>query len=487
MSRFRPHLSSNRKKSSLKILLANPCYEPVETGPGLRPVEREFGVIPPINLLYVASALRRQNVDVTLIDGEVLRMTDEAFTKKITDAAPDVIGFTATTFSYHHVRTIAKKIRELCSAVICVGGIHASYYPELMAREDSWDYVAIGEIEAIAEEFVKLLKGERTPKSVPGIAFRDGDEVVVNPPPLPVQELDLMEFPARDLVDNGSYFSLLSKWHNFTLMLSSRGCPWRCRFCEHRRTHYRMRSAENVIAEMEEANSRYRIMEFDFVDSNFCLKKERVVEIAEGIDGRFHFSARARCNDLDSDLIEKLAKAGCFRLHLGIESASPEILKSLNKEVNLERIPGIVHRARGLGVAIVAYFMIGNPGETERKARKTARYSRRIPFDFVQFTRTTAMPFTQLYEDYVKSTGRDPWREFHLTGRMDVPAASDCRLDSTWIDRFVNIAYIRFYLRPAAAYRVAAYLGMKKMLGLIGLGCRLVFAWTIGSRSSGMK
>ena len=118
----------------------------------------------------------------------------------------------------------------------------------------------------MADEFVRLLKGELTPKNTPGIAYREDNRVVVNTNKPQVNNLDLLPFPARDLLDNAAYFSLLSKWRNFTLMLGSRGCPWSCRFCEHRMTLYRKRSAANVEAEMEEANKRFGILEFDFVE-----------------------------------------------------------------------------------------------------------------------------------------------------------------------------------------------------------------------------
>ncbi|MFC1889468.1 B12-binding domain-containing radical SAM protein [Thermodesulfobacteriota bacterium] len=461
----------------MNILLVNPRFEPVEAGPGLRSVERAFGIIPPINLLYVASALQKAGADVSILDGEALRITDEQIADRIAVADPDLVGFSATTFSYHQVLAISRTVRKRCNTVTCVGGIHASYYADLIAREDAWDYVAMGEFEPMAEEFVRLLQGEVSPEEVPGIAFMGGAGATVNPPKPPAEDLDSIAFPGRQLLVNDVYFSLLSKWRNFTLMLSSRGCPWQCRFCEHRATPYRMRSAANVLAEMEEANRLFNIREFDFVDSNFCLQHDRVKELALGIDGRYYFSARARVNDLDTDLMKTLASNGCFRLHLGIESASPEVLASLGKEVDLARIPSIMRTAQQLGITIVAYFMIGSPGEKQEQARLTTGFSRNLPFDFVQFTRTTAMPHTDLYREFIERTGTDLWHDYHQKGIMEsFPALPDA-LDPAWVNRFINTAYIRFYLRPGAIIRVVKYFNARQSMRVFRMIVPVLVSW----------
>lgn len=462
----------------LKILLVNPYYRPVEFSLGLPIVESAFGAIPPINLLYVAAALRDAGADVALLDGEAQRLDEKQLAERIIALDADVVGFTSTTFSYHQVLDIARRIQDGCGSKVWIGGRHTAYYAETIAKEEAFDFVAIGEFEPVAHDFLRFLEGDLKREEMRGIAYRGDDGIVVNPPPGPVKDIDSFPFPARELLENSAYFSLLSKWRNFTLLLSSRGCPCDCIFCEVGRTAYRARSAENVVREMEEANSRFDIMEFDICDSDFCLDRERVLEIAGRIDGRYHFSGRARVNDLTPELVTKLARSGCFRIHLGVESGVPEVLEELHKQADLSRLPDVVRTANREGLAIVAYFMIGNPFETKEQARQTARFAKSLPFSFVQFTRTFPLPNSELNDRFIKSTGIDLWGDFYRTGKIGgFTHHLESELETDWVNSFINQSYLTAYLRPAAVFRVLFYFGPRRFFGVIGLSFLMVASW----------
>lgn len=200
---------------------------------------------------------------------------------------------------------------------------------------------------------------------MPGIALKHNGKTIINDQIGYIEDLDTLPFPARHLTPYLEYYSILGNHSTFTTMISSRGCPFRCLFCN-RAYHgkiYRGRSATNVVQEMEECE-KMGIKEIDFQDDLFTLKKERVREICDLLISRkskLKWNVRARVDTVDRDLLKKMSNAGCQRIYFGIEAGTPEIQKVLRKNIDLDRAKEVFKWARECNLSALAYIILGSP------------------------------------------------------------------------------------------------------------------------------
>jgi radical SAM superfamily enzyme YgiQ (UPF0313 family) len=146
-----------------------------------------------------------------------------------------------------------------------------------------------------------------------------------------------------------------------------------------------------------------------------------------------------------------MKRAGCYAIAYGIESASPEILKSLNKDTTLEQVEVAVKQTQEAGIQVIGYFMLGSPGETPVTIRQTIDFARKLKIDYAQFSVTTPFPGTELYNIYMDGRNEPvPWEDFVYAG-TDNPVAPLFESDSLTrndLKYWTRQAYREFYLRP---------------------------------------
>jgi radical SAM superfamily enzyme YgiQ (UPF0313 family) len=154
------------------------------------------------------------------------------------------------------------------------------------------------------------------------------------------------------------------------------------------------------------------------------------------------------------------------------------VLGGLGKKSEITHLPQVIRTANKNGLAIVGYFMIGNPGETQGQAMRSARFASEQPFAFVQFTKTFPLPNTKLYDRHKELTGKDMWLDFYKTGLLaKTESHVDCNLKPDWVSRFINRSYLRYYLHPRAIYRVVSYFGPLRMTKLLGVAFQMLLGW----------
>ena len=218
-----------------------------------------------------------------------------------------------------------------------------------------------------------------------------------------------------------------------------------------------------------------------FYDDSFTLDKERVFTIAEklirsGI--KIAWTCETRVNLVNKDLLRNMKRAGCYAVAYGIESASPEILKTLHKDITLEQVEEAVRISREAGLQIIGYFMLGSPGETPETIRQTIDFARNLKLDFAQFSVTTPFPGTDLYDLYMQDRHENiPWESFVYSGADSqmAPLFESERLSRSDLKYWTRQAYRDFYLRPAYLWqrlKRMTNLGVLKM-NLKGFGMLL--------------
>jgi anaerobic magnesium-protoporphyrin IX monomethyl ester cyclase len=440
----------------LKVALVYPPYGPVRNEPGIKTVKENYGIFPSLSLLYVAGILESADCEVLFIDAHAEELSLEETVARLNAFGPDYVGYTITTYLFFQTMNWISSIREKVDVPTIVGGVHLSIYPRETLGYASIDYAVTGEAErSLPEMLSALVKGDDL-SAVRGIAFRRNDGEVIVTPKAADCDVDEAPFPARQLIDNSLYYSFISKYKNFSCFITSRGCPYKCIFCEQGSKPFRARSPMNVVDELELCHHEYGIREFDFFDSSFTIRKDRVIAICDEIKRRkldIIWAARTRVDCITDDVLKAMKSAGCTRIYYGIESGNREILATLKKSTSLEMYHDVVKRTRAHGIHTFGYFMIGNPYETDATIRQTIRLALSLDLDYAQFSKVTPMPATEMYTLLLKETGRDYWREHIVSGVDDDIPRPLCDLTDKEIQRWTRLAYLRFYYRPSYVAR----------------------------------
>lgn len=216
---------------------------------------------------------------------------------------------------------------------------------------------------------------------------------------------------------------------------------------------FRARSAQNVVDEIEAAKSM-GIEEFFVYDDTFTIDKNRAMAICDEIISRkldIVWDIRARVDTIDEELIRKLKKANCVRIHYGVEAGTDKILKVLNKGITLKQVEEAFRITKKYGIMTLAYFMIGSPEETREDILKTISFAKRLSPDYVHITLTTPFPATNLYKMALDSKvyDKDYWREFALNPSKGVVSRYwEKELPKEELQELLKLAYKAFYSRP---------------------------------------
>lgn len=414
--------------------------------------DERVGIMPPLSLAYVAAIAERAGHKVIIIDAVAENLSLNDIVQKIEQFSPDMLGFTITTYGLHQTLDWIKKIKEKVCLPVMVGGWHLSIYPRETMRHEAIDYALIGEVEDTLPNFLRALESKDSLYDIKGVAFRDNGKVILDSFAPVTSDIDSIPFPARHLLKNERYFNILTRIKNFTVILSARGCPYKCVFCDLNTKRFRMRSVMNFVDEIETNYKEFKIREFDIYDSTFTIDKERVMKICEEILKRklmVSWTARTRVDNVDRDLLRIMAKGGCNTIMYGIESADPEILRRLKKHIDIDMIKEVLKWTREFGIKALGFFMIGSPGETYETAMKTIKFSTKAGLDYIQFTRLIPYPNTEIYRMLIEDGFGDYWREFTLdpTKEREIPLVRT-NLTPSQAMRLVKKAYFYFYFRP---------------------------------------
>ncbi len=446
-------LDGTKPLSGLRVALVYPPYGPVKNEPGIKVVKENYGLFPNLSLLYVAGTLEEAGCSVLFLDAHAEGLTLAQTRSRVRRFRPHFVGYTITTYLFHQVLRWIEAIKAECDVPVIVGGVHLGIYPLETLAHRAIDYGVTGEAETtLVPLLVALSRGEE-PRGVPGVVYRDGEGRVRVTAAAPLlQNIDAAPFPARHLIDNGLYYSFVSRYRNFSPIITSRGCPYRCIFCEQGSKPFRGRSAANVAAELEVGHREHGVCEFDFFDSSFTIDKARVLAVCDEIRKRkldIAWSARSRPDCVDREMLRAMARAGCMRIYYGIESGNTGILATLRKHSDLEQIRQVLDETRRAGIDTFGYFMIGSPGETFETVEQTIRFAIRLDLDYAQFSKVTPMPATELYDMYLSEAGHDFWRAFVLDESVDEPMSRPgTALTEEEVTALTREAYLRFYFRP---------------------------------------
>ncbi|MDP2752777.1 MAG: radical SAM protein [Nitrospirota bacterium] len=363
-------------------------------------IKTQTGAYPPLGLGYISSYFKSQKVHCEIIDLSF----DTDFSRIENILGQDMVyGITCTTAFYPIVKEITKIIKKNDPAgTVCLGGAHPTALPELCLKDDkNTDVIVIGEGEYTMYDIVQNY--HKSPDSIKGIYYRDRvGNIIKTEPREPISDLDKLPFPDQSAFPIEEYFQ--KKGYRELTMVTSRGCPNDCVFCQptlHKMfgKKTRFRSAENVVDEMEWMVRRFDLDLIVFSDDTFTLSKKHTIEVCQEIIRRnlnILWRVQTRVTT-DRETMQIMKKAGCFLMAFGVESGSEAILNNIHKKITIKQITDAFDTGKEVGILTYAFLMVGNEGESEQTISETLKLIKRIKPYSGHVAITTPYPGTHCY------------------------------------------------------------------------------------------
>ena len=388
----------------------------------------------PMGIAYLAASARQAGYEVgcldcvveapyqeTPVDDQISRygLTYEQIMHRIRAFKPDAVGLSCIfSNQWPAVRELAGRIKaEMPEIPILCGGAHPTFLSELCMKDAPLDYILRGESEETLVDLLDRLRDGRPVTEVDGLVWREDGAVRKNEKTAYIHDLDRLPFPAHDLLDPERYFKLaLPMAYDFISprnipIVTSRGCPCSCTFCSSTQLwgkRYRVRSAENVLKEMDWLVETFGIKELKFQDDNLTVNRDRARQIFQGmIDRPWHLHWNTPNGiaiwTLDEEMLGLMKKSGCFGITLAIESGSQEVLtKLIKKPLKLDKVREVNRIAREKGISRAAYFIVGFPGETREQIQQTVKFSRELKLGGWALFIYNPLPGSELYLESIR-------------------------------------------------------------------------------------
>jgi len=444
----------------MKILLVNPPFT------GMGGVEGHGGAAAPLGLGYLASYVLKFHPEYqfSFYDAELYRSNFNDIKAEIARIKPDVVAANMTTPSYEHSKKVMDAAKEVASSIVTiVGGAHPSAFPEVV-KEPSIDACVSGEGEKPFLRFLETVEKGGSFDEIAGLSHTLNGKLFISNVRDYIKDLDTIPFPARHLMPIHLYGPPATKRVSSgrgANMISSRGCPFDCIYCESKviwSQKVRFRSVKNVADEMEECYHKYGVREINFHDDILPMRRTHVLEFCKELQKRrldIKWICMNRVNFCWPDVMEEMYKAGCRKIMFGFESGNNEILGNIRKKTTVDQAIEAVRICRKANLKVMGSFMIGNIGETEETIRETIDLAKKLDLDTAAFFVAIPYPGTEMFRQALELGYLSPdvsWKNYTCVGTvpppLNLPGLSQERLRE-----LQGQAIREFYLRPKIIFR----------------------------------
>lgn len=424
---------------------------------------------PPVGLATLA-AIARKKGEVRLIDGNVEQMHLKDLLQDIQDFDPDLVVVNTGFPSIDADMDMAHSIKNVYPNLTFLGfGLYFTLLEEKGFNNYPYlDFAIIGEPEETFEELLDVMSAERDQyDKVKGIIYRDSSGVVVTLSRTLIKDIDKIPFPDRSLLQTNKY-KLPHNNRPFTLINSSRGCPYQCIYCivsPYYGRQIRAHSIDYVMEEIRECVGKYQIKDMLFWEEVFTLEKNRIMTLCDAIcqeNLSISWAATTRVDRLDEEIVMKMKEAGCYLLGLGIESGDQAILDNAKKNIKLEQIIKAVELCKKAGIKTMGHFIFGLPGETRITASKTIKFMSELGLDYMQSYCAVPYPKTELGElarkkNWICATR---WSDYDFGGDSILHTETMMPEDVTY---FRKKAFKSFYFKPSSVIRISREIGVRRL------------------------
>lgn len=363
----------------------------------------------PMGMAYIAAALKKAKIDVEIYNQDLHHYPDSHLEQYLNNHKFDVVGFSTIGGYYQYKKLIA--ISEAINKsknrpYYILGGHGPAPEPEYFLRKTQADAIVIGEGEETILELLDAIANHKPLSGVQGIAFREGNEVMVNARRPLIQDIDSIPFPAYDAFPIEYYRLIrLARAENtdFVMpMLSGRGCTFKCNFCYRLDEGFRPRSNESIIAEIDLLTKHYGITYIAFGDELLMSSVDRTESLCKALlhsKLKVKWNCNGRLNYAKPDLLRLMKESGCVFINYGIEAFDDQILKNMNKALTTKQIVKGIEATLATGISPGLNIIFGNIGENRETLEKGVQFLLKYD-DFAQMRTirpVTAYPGSPLY------------------------------------------------------------------------------------------
>lgn len=434
----------------------------------VRPKYKTHLITPPLGIGYLSSYLKSKGLETILIDGLNLNLSNEEIVERCKDFT--LVGITCLSAFYLETIDLSKKLKA-AGKIVVLGNVQPSILPEQSLKDSGADYVVVGEGEITLHELIIALETGQDPNQIDGVYSLSQQQFKSREL---IPNLDELPFPDWEQMDPRIYqkapHGALIKNFPVAPVVSSRGCPYCCKFCAspkfwHRKLRYR--SPENVIAEIEYLVKKFGVKEIHFEDDNLTLNREHIVKICSlilerGIKISWATPNGIRADRVDEELLKLMKKAGCYYVAFGVESGNQEILNNISKNETLADIEKAAKIAHRLGIITQGFFIFGLPGETEQTIKNSIEFAKKISLDRAQFLILDLIPGSEL------------WDQHHNEFKMDYKKES--YHEPTWLPETISAetlkkwqpkAFRSFFFRPQPLFSLIKFFRFSQLKYII--------------------
>lgn len=399
--------------------------------------------LPPLDLVLLTGFARSAGHEAQIYDCFVEAVENQ---ERVYRAAGEADYILIATTPYHMWQCpnsewnwLKQAIAKFPAQKVILSGLHASVFPEQTLRETGVLAVIRREPETIFRDFLNRLDW----RSCQGVSYLDGANYVEN---------RLIELPSMDELTIQDYCVDITKYSYFLLgkntgvFEASRGCPWKCTFCDQEMYSWKYRTKTPAVfaEEVSRALQATPMKTAYFFDLEFTVSRKRSIELCEElvksrINEKLRWCCQTRADTIDEEVLDGLKAAGCVLIHFGVESANAPILKATNKKITVEKIERGVKLAKKKGFQTAGFFMFGLPREQPEEFENTLEFARSLNPTYASFHFAIPFPGTPLYQEYLAEKNL-PWGVWPATFFDDWPHEQ--------ITAYMSRAYKRFYLFP---------------------------------------
>ena len=422
----------------------------------------------PYGVACLASYVEERGYEVKYLEPNLDQLTEEDYVGFIRAGNFDVIGIGSTTLQIEFAIECFNIIKKILPDIITVlGGVHATLLPEeTIVSAKSIDYIIAGEGETPFYQLLEAIHQKRPDdcENIQGICYKREGNIIYNPPdsskyisteeiPLPLFKI----FPMRKYIPQ---ITFAKDFPTYSVM-ASRGCPYKCSFCNAttisgRRVRYK--SIPKVIEEVRILKYEYGARGVMFLDSTFPLNKKWVNEfcrqyIQSGLN--VPWSCNTRGDTVDTDILKIMKKAGCWGVNLGIESGNQKSLNLIKKDITVEQNSEAVRLLRKNGYFVGATYIICLPGETEEDVMRTIEYARNLGNQMAFFYLPVPFPRSRLEDACRKDGGLKEdarWLDYNAWCFQEMVYVNPL-IGKERMLKLLNKAHVRFYSNPKVILR----------------------------------
>lgn len=431
-----------------RVLLIYPPSPVINREDRCQQPTKELLVIPPLpptDLMYLASIAESCGFEAIIRDYS----QGGNFEADLKEFQPNYLVANIATPTFKSDMMAVQHAKEIVPSICTIvkGAPFLTYNTNTIYENPFIDYVIIGEAELTLKDILDGVPDNE----ILGICYRENFQPVKNDKRPFIDNLDILPFPARHLVDN-SIYRRPDNGKVQAVIKVARGCPFHCFFClatPVSGAKVRTRSPENIVAELKVCVEKYNIKNFLFWSDIFNFDREWTLELCQKIieSGlKITWSSNTRADTMDDEMAKMMYKSGCRLVSIGVESGSQKMLDNIGKKITLDDIRNTVKILKKNKIKIYNYFVIGLPWETEETVEETIKFAIELDSNFISFYTATPLPGTKYFAYAMMNKlveGNLDFRSAYYE-----PVVRSEHLSKERIFELHKQAVKRFYLRP---------------------------------------